>query len=51
MGEALGVESTSHIIYMLEALVAEGLAEKVQVGKKHIYRMLKPKYRHNEGKS
>jgi len=50
MGEALGVESTSHIIYMLEALVAEGLAEKVQVGKKHIYRMLKPSYKHNEGK-
>ena len=51
MGEALNIESTSYIRFVLNSLIEQGLAEKVQVGKKHIYRMLKPSYRHNEGKA
>ena len=50
MGEALNIESTSYIRFVLNSLIEQGLAEKVQVGKKHIYRMLRPSYRHNEGK-
>ena len=50
MGEALGIDSTSYIRYILDRLIEQGLVQKIQVGKKHVYRMLRPSYRHNEGK-
>ena len=51
MGEALNIESTSYIRHILDSLIEQGLVQKIQVGQKHIYRMLKPSYRHNEGKA
>ena len=51
MGEALDIDSTSYIRYILDRLIEQGLVQKIQVGKKHVYRMLRPSYRHNEGKA
>ena len=50
MGEALDIDSTSYIRYILDRLIEQWLVQKIQVGKKHVYRMLRPSYRHNEGK-
>jgi len=50
MGNVLGIKSTSHVRYILDNLVDNGLAEKIQRGTTHVYRMVKLAYRHNQGK-
>ena len=47
MGEVLGTDSPSYVKWLLDKLVAAGLAEKIQRGSKHVYRMVEPKYQHN----
>jgi predicted transcriptional regulator len=41
MGRLIGVESHSHVTYILENLIREGLAEKIERGKKNVYRILR----------
>lgn len=52
MGVALGIKSGSHghVTYILDRLVEAGLAEKIRRGSKHVYRIVDPQYRHNEGR-
>lgn len=51
MGGVLGIESPSHVKYILDDLVEKGLALRVQRGKKNVYRIISPSYKHaKEGK-
>ena len=50
MGEVLETGSTSYVVWVLEKLVAQGLAVKERRGLKHVYRIISPSYRHNEPK-
>jgi len=50
MGDVLDINSLSHVRYILDDLVAKGMAEKIQRGKKNVYRMITPHYNHRENK-
>lgn len=50
MGEVLGTNSTSYVVWFLEKLVAQGLAVKERRGLKHVYRIVPQSYRHNAPK-
>ena len=41
MGELINVESHSHVTYILDGLIRDGLAEKIKRGAKSVYRILK----------
>lgn len=40
MGDLINVKSHSHVTYILEGLIRDGLAERIQKGKKSVYRVL-----------
>lgn len=40
MGDLIGVKSHSHVTYILEGLIRDGLAERIQRGDKSVYRVL-----------
>jgi predicted transcriptional regulator len=46
MGDVLGSESSGYISWLLEKLVRLGMAEKIQRGGKHVYRIV-DSYKHN----
>lgn len=50
MGSVLDNSNPSHVAYILEKLVEAGLAEKVQRGMKHVYRILPQSHKHNGGR-
>lgn len=50
MGSVLEIESTGHMQTILDKLIEDGLAERVQRGSKHVYRILPRKYKHNGGR-
>jgi DNA-binding transcriptional ArsR family regulator len=45
MGEVLDMTSKGHLSWLLGRLVEAGLAEKIQRGTKHVYRMVELKYK------
>jgi len=47
MGGVIGSESPGYVSWLLSRLVALGLAEKIERGGKHVYRIVPAKYRHN----
>jgi hypothetical protein len=50
MGDVLGSESSGYVSWLLDKLVKAGLAEKIQRGGKHVYRMVEAGYKHNPEK-
>lgn len=41
MGDLIDVKSHSHVTYILDNLIREGLAEKIKRGAKSVYRILR----------
>ena len=47
MGVIMNTKSTSYVQFILNKLVAEGLAIKERRGLKHVYRFVPQSYKHN----